>query len=157
LLTATRSGEVRLAVWDEFDLDSKLWSIPAERMKSNRKHEVPLSEPALRLLKWLPKFEGATYVFPGPRGGPMSDMSLTAVMRRMNVKAVPHGLRSTFKDWARSATRYADEVSELQLAHVNNDSTRAAYARDGLLPKRALLMRDWAKFCGKCKTPRGDK
>jgi len=157
ILTAARSGEVRLATWGEFDLDAKLWTVPAARMKAGKAHTVPLSAPALALLKALPTFAGSPYVFTAPRGGPLSDMSISAVMRRMSVDAVPHGFRSSFKDWCRSSTKYPDEVSELALAHVNNDSTRAAYARDGLLPKRALLMRDWAKFCGKCETPRGDK
>src|SRR5690606_41646868 len=109
---------------------------------------VPRSEPAVALLKALPRFEGSPYVFPAPKGGPLSDMSLSAVCRRMEVDAVPHGFRSTAKDWARSSTSYPDEVSELALAHVSTDATRAAYARDELLPKRSKLMRDWARFCG---------
>lgn len=147
ILTAARSGEVRLATWDEIDLDAKLWTVPAERMKAGKQHRVPLSDAAVRLLKALPRMEGCPYVFPAPRGGALSDMSLSAVTRRMSVQAVPHGFRSSFKDWARSTTAYADEVSELALAHVNSDATRAAYARDELLPKRTRLMRDWAKFC----------
>ncbi len=147
ILTAARSGEVRLATWDEIDTASKVWTVPGERMKAGKPHRVPLSEPALRLLNNLPLQEGSDYVFQAPRGGPLSDMSLSAVCRRMEVDAVPHGFRSTFKDWCRSATSYADEVSELTLAHVNSDATRAAYARDELLPKRMRLMRAWAKFC----------
>ena len=147
ILTAGRSGEVRFATWDEIDLDEKLWTIPADRMKAGKKHKVPLSSDAIKLLKALPKLDDSPQVFTAPRGGILSDMSISAVMRRMKVGAVPHGFRSSFKDWARSNTSYADEVSELALAHVNNDSTRAAYARDELLPKRIRLMRDWAKFC----------
>lgn len=146
ILTAARSGEVRLATWDEIDLEAKLWTIPGERMKAGKVHRVPLSEPAVKLLKGLPRFEGSPYVFPAVRGGPLSDMSISAARRRMKVEAVPHGFRSSFKDWARSSTAYPDEVSELALAHVNSDATRAAYARDELLPKRTRLMRDWAKF-----------
>lgn len=146
IYTAARSGEVRFATWDEIDLDAKLWTIPAERMKAGRTHRVPLSEPAIELLKSLPRMEGSPYVFPAARGGALSDMTLSAVCRRMKVPAVPHGFRSSFKDWCRSSTSYADEVSELALAHVNDDKTRAAYARDELLPKRVRLMRDWAKF-----------
>jgi integrase len=148
ILTAARSGEVRLATWDEIDLDAKLWTVPAERMKARKIHRVPLSEPALKLLEALPEFEGSPYVFPAVRGGALSDMTISAVCRRMGVVAVPHGFRSSFKDWCRSATSYADEVSELALAHISNDATRAAYARDELLPKRTRLMRDWAKYCG---------
>jgi integrase len=151
ILTAARSGEVRLATWGEIDLDAKLWTIPAERMKAGRHHAVPLSDPAVKLLKALPRFDGSPYVFPAARGGALSDMSISAVCRRMEVDAVPHGFRSTFKDWARSSTSYADEVSELALAHVSTDATRAAYARDELLPKRTRLMGDWAKYLSKPK------
>lgn len=147
ILTAARSGEVRLATWDEIDLDLKLWTVPADRMKAGKAHRVPLSEPAMQLLENLPRFKGSPYVFTSPRGGLMSDMSISSVCRRMKVNAVPHGFRSTFKDWARSSMSYADEVSELALAHVSSDSTRAAYARDELLPKRTRLLRDWAIYC----------
>lgn len=147
ILTAARSGEVRLATWDEIDVAAKLWTIPGERMKAGRAHKVPLSDRAVEILEELPRFEGSPYVFPAVRGGALSDMTLSAVTRRMSVDAVPHGFRSSFKDWARSSTAYPDEVSELALAHVASDATRAAYARDELLPKRVRLMRDWAKFC----------
>ncbi|MCH7982030.1 MAG: integrase arm-type DNA-binding domain-containing protein [Proteobacteria bacterium] len=148
ILTAARSGEVRYATWNEIDLDAKLWTVPAERMKAARIHRVPLPGPAIQLLNALPRFEGSPNVFPAVRGGSLSDAALSAVTRRMNVDAVPHGFRSTFKDWCRNSTGYADEVSELALAHVSGDATRAAYARDELLQKRARLMRAWAKFCG---------
>ena len=147
ILTAARSGEVRLAVWSEIDIDREVWTIPKSRMKAGREHRVPLSGPALNLLRELPRFAGSPYVFTSPRGGPLSDMALSTVCRRMQVNAVPHGFRSTFKDWARSSTAYSDEVSELALAHVSSDATRAAYARDELMTKRARLMSDWAKFC----------
>ncbi|MCH9004945.1 MAG: integrase arm-type DNA-binding domain-containing protein [Proteobacteria bacterium] len=147
ILTAARSGEVRLATWDEIDFDLKLWTISGERMKVGKPHRVPLSEPSLRILEGLPRFQGSKYLFTSPRGGSLSDMSISSVCRRMKIDAVPHGFRSSFKDWCRSSTAYADEVSELALAHVNSDSTRSAYARDELIPKRARLMADWAKFC----------
>jgi integrase len=147
ILTAARSGEVRGMTWDEVDLDAGVWTVPADRIKAGKKHRVPLSDQAIYLLKHIPKATGTNLVFWGPRGGLMSDMSLTAVLRRMGVDVTVHGFRSSFKDWARSRTRYPDEVSELALAHVNNDATRAAYARDELLPQRTRLMRDWAKFC----------
>ena len=148
ILTAARSGEVRLATWDEIDFDAKLWSVPGDRMKTSKPHKVPLSGHAIKLLKALPQQVGSDYIFAAQRGGPLSDMALSALTRRMKVDAVPHGFRSTFKDWARSSTSYPDEVSELALAHVNSDATRAAYARGELLPKRTRLMRDWAKYCG---------
>lgn len=153
ILTAARSGEVRLAEWSEIDLKAKLWTVPAERMKAGKAHRVPLSDPALELLEKVPRLAGSEYVFTAPSGGPFSDMALAEVLRRMKVDAVPHGFRSTFKDWARSSTAYADEVSELALAHVSTDQTRAAYARDELLPKRVRLMADWAAFCAAVLEP----
>jgi len=149
ILTATRSGEVRGATWPEIDLPGKLWTIPAERMKAGKPHRVPLSADALALLKALPRVEGSPYVFAAPRGGQLSDMTLSKVLRTMQADAVPHGFRSSFKDWARNSTRYPDEVSELALAHVNNDATRAAYARDELLPQRTKLMTEWARYLHK--------
>lgn len=148
VLTASRSSEVRGATWDEIDLPSKTWTIPGDRMKAGKPHVVPLSGPAIKVIKTMPEIDNCPYVFASARGGKLSDMALSQLTRRMKVNAVPHGFRSTFKDWARSSTSYADEVSELALAHVSTDATRAAYARDGLLPKRTRLMRDWAKFCG---------
>jgi integrase len=148
ILTASRSGEVRLAEWREIDLKAKVWTVPATRMEAGKEHRVPLSDPTIKLLEKLPRMTGSDYVFTAPSGAAFSDMALAEVLRRMKVNAVPHGFRSTFKDWARSSTAYPDEVSELALAHVSSDATRAAYARDELLPKRVLLMRDWAKFCG---------
>lgn len=147
ILTAARSGEVRGAAWDEIDLRAKLWTVPAERMKAGKKHRVPLSGRAIKLLKSLPRIEGCNFVFASPRGKMLSDMSISAVCRRMGVDVVPHGFRSSFKDWARNCTRCEDEVTELALAHVSSDQTRAAYARDELLPKREQLMREWAKYC----------
>lgn len=146
ILTAARSGEVREATWAEIDLDTKLWTVPGERIKSGRRHQVPLSDDAITILQEVPRFEGSRFVFPAPRGGALSDMSLSAVTRRMGVNAVPHGFRSSFKDWARNRSAYADEVSELALAHVSSDATRAAYARDELLPQRARMMADWSHF-----------
>lgn len=147
ILTAARSGEVRFATWDEFDLGAKLWTIPAGRMKAEKAHRVPLSDPAIALLKSRPRHVGTEFVFSAKQGKPVSDNTLSKVLRDMGVDAVPHGFRSTFKDWARTSTAFADEVSELALAHVNSDATRAAYARDELLPKRKALMAVWAKYC----------
>lgn len=150
VLTAARSGEVRLATWSEIDLDAKTWTIPAERMKAKKLHRVPLSAEAVKLLKALPRVVGSPFIFPAPRSGALSDMSLTAVLKRMELgDLTQHGFRSTFKDWARSVkgTAYAEEVSELALAHVNTDATRAAYARDELMPQRANLMKEWAAYC----------
>lgn len=146
VLTAARSGEVRHATWSEIDYEEAVWTVPAERMKAGKEHKVPLSDPAIALLKALPRLKDSEYIFPAVRGGPLSDTSLLAVNKRMEVEAVPHGFRSSFKDWARRSTSYPDEVSELALAHVNSDATRAAYARDELLPQRRRLMGDWAQY-----------
>ncbi len=146
ILTACRSGEVRGAAWPEIDLQSRLWRIPADRMKSGKEHQIPLSTAAIGLLKTIPRLDGSELLFRSTGAGKISDMTLTAVLRRMDVDATVHGFRSSFKDWCRNCTKYPDEVSELQLAHVNNDATRAAYARDELLPQRARLMQQWCQF-----------
>lgn len=152
ILTAARSGEVRLAEWSEVDLKARKWVVPAARMKANKIHTVPLSDAAIELLKALPRSEDTNYLFPGTKGQPLSDMSISAVTKRIGADCVPHGFRSSFKDWARESTKYADEVSELALAHVNSDATRAAYARSELIDKRRLLMADWERFCRSGKT-----
>jgi len=146
ILTAARSGETRFAKWSEIDIEARVWTVPGERMKNGKAHRVPLTDDALDLLKRVPREHQSDLIFTAPRGGVLSDASILAVCKRMEVDATPHGFRSSFKDWARSCTRYPDEVSELALAHVNNDATRAAYARDELLPQRARLMDDWARF-----------
>jgi integrase len=147
VLTAARSGEVRGMRWGEVDFDARMWTVPAERIKSGKRHRVPLSDDALRLLEAVPRALGTDLVFWSVRNRALSDNALTKVLKRMGVGVTAHGFRSTFKDWARTHTAYADEVSELALAHVSNDATRAAYARDELMPQRERLMRDWARWC----------
>lgn len=150
ILTAARSGEVRGATWDEIDLHNKTWTVSAERMKASKSHTVPLSDSAYTLLKNMPRIVGNSLIFPAPKGGIMSDQAFKALFDRMQIENITtHGFRSTFKDWARSCkgTEFSDEVSELALAHVNNDQTRAAYARDQLLPQRMQLMQQWAIYC----------
>jgi integrase len=149
ILTAARSGEVRGMTWGEFEAAAKLWTVAGDRMKAGKTHRVPLTAAALAVVKAQPRMKSSPYVFAAARGGQLSDMSLSAICRRMGVAAVPHGFRSSFKDWARNCTSYPDEVSELCLAHVASDATRAAYARDGLLAKRARLLAEWAEFCAK--------
>jgi len=155
VLTAARSGEVRLATWDEIDLEAALWTIPGTRMKAGKTHRVPLSGAAVKLLKSLPRFEGSPYVFPAARGGALSDMSISAVTRRMEVDAVPHGFRSSFRDWAAEQTAYANHVVEMSLAHAIGDKVEAAYRRGDLLEKRKRLMADWAKFCDTLPSAKG--
>lgn len=147
ILTATRSGEVRGARWAEIDLDAGHWTIPAGRMKAGREHRIPLSERVVAVLKGLPRVDGAERVFPAPRGGELSDMSLTAVTRRMGIAAVPHGFRSTFRDWAAERTHYPGEMAEMALAHAIADKVEAAYRRGDLFEKRRRMMEDWARFC----------
>lgn len=147
ILTAARSGEVRGATWAEIDLQGRLWTIPAERMKGGREHLVPLSDTAVALLAALPRAAESNVVFWNQSGRPLSDAMLSVLCRRMGVDAVPHGFRSSFKDWSRCSSAYPDEVSELCLAHVSSDVTRSAYARDGLLAQRAQLLEQWGRFC----------
>jgi len=149
ILTACRSGEVRGATWDEIDLEAGEWDIPDDRMKAAKAHRVPLSDAALSLLNALPRISGNKLVFAAPRGGQLSDMTLTAVLRRMAVDVVPHGFRSSFREWAGEATAYPREVIEHALAHQLADKAEAAYQRGSLFPKRVSLMQDWADFCDK--------
>jgi integrase len=143
---------VRGATWAEIDTDEKVWVVPAARMKAAKEHRVPLSAEALALLKGLTKMPGTDLVFPAPRGGQLSDMTLAAVLRRMDVPAVPHGFRSTFRDWASERTNYPRDVAEMALAHAIGDKVEAAYRRGDLFEKRRLMMADWAKFLAKPET-----
>ncbi len=146
VLTAARSGEARGAAWAEMDLANALWTVPAERMKSGREHRVPLAKPAIRLLHEMPGAkEKSGLVFPGV-DGPLSDMTLTAVLRRMNVKATVHGFRSTFRDWISENTAHGTEVAEMALSHAVGDKVEAAYRRGDLFEKRVALMTVWAEF-----------
>jgi integrase len=147
ILTAARSGEARGMVWSEVNLDSEMWSVPSTRMKAGREHRVALSSQAVSLLKSLGPGKGDELVFPGKRG-PLSDMSLTAVMRRMQVAATVHGFRSTFRDWVSERTDYPSEVAEMALAHAVGDKVEAAYRRGDLLARRKPMMEDWARFLG---------
>ncbi|MND47920.1 Prophage CP4-57 integrase [compost metagenome] len=147
ILTAGRSGEVRGMSWSEVDMVEGIWTIPASRMKAGREHRVPLSKAALTLLKAAPKMGGTDLVFPGQRGGALSDMTLSAVLKRMKVAAVPHGFRSTFRDWAAERTAYPAEVAEMALAHSVGNKVEAAYRRGDLMEKRRRLAEDWARFC----------
>ena len=147
ILTAARSGDVRGAVWPEIDLSAAVWIVPAERMKAGKEHRVPLSEQAVMLLRSLPRIEGNDLVFPAPRGGQLSDMTLTAVMRRMAVDAVPHGFRSTFRDWCSERTNYPRDLAEQALAHSLESKVEAAYRRGDALEKRRAMMAAWAAHC----------
>lgn len=153
ILTAARSGEVRGATWAEIDLDEAVWTVPGERMKVGKEHRVPLSPAAVTLLKALPRVEGVDLVFPAPRGGQLSDMTLTAVLRRMELPVTVHGMRSTFRDWAAEHTEYPREVAEMALAHSISNAVEAAYRRGDLFEKRRNLMADWSAFCAQVLKP----
>jgi integrase len=147
ILTWTRSGEARGALWEEVDFQACQWVVPGSRMKAGKDHIVPLSDAALALLEAMPRT--GEYVFEGSRPGrQISDMSMTMVLRRMKRDAITvHGFRSTAKDWASETTSHADIVSEMALAHTIPDKVQKAYRRGDLLQKRRRLMTDWAKYC----------
>jgi integrase len=144
ILTAARSGEVRGATRSEIDMAARVWTVPATRMKAGREHRVPLSATAWALLPDPLPAEAGALLFPAPRGGPLSDMALTALMRRMKAAAVPHGFRSTFRDWCAECTDFPREVAEMALAHAIGDKVEAAYRRGDLFDKRRKLMEMWA-------------
>lgn len=150
ILTAVRSGEVRGSRWKEIDLKSRIWTIPAERMKASQEHRVPLSDSAVKLLHENETSHPEALLFPGTKGQPLSDMSLLAVLKRMRVNAVPHGFRSTFRDWAGEMTSFPRELAEQALAHTLDNKVEAAYRRGDAIEKRRMMMEEWATFC----TPR---
>lgn len=162
-LTAARSGEIRGATWKELDLDRQLWTIPAARMKAKREHRVPLSEMAVDLLATAPRFPDCGFVFPSRKSGKLSDMTLSAVMKRIHAKevqqgrsgyldiksgrpAVPHGLRSTFRDWVAEQTAYPSEVAEVALAHRIGTKVQQAYQRADMIEHRRAMMEEWSRF-----------
>lgn len=148
ILTAARTGEVIGARWDEMDLARAVWTVPAERMKAAREHAVPLSERALKVLTNLRELSTCdTVVFPAPRGGPMSNMAMLQLLKRMGRSDITvHGFRSTFRDWAGDCTAYPREVAEGCLAHTVQ-GVEAAYRRSDALEKRRRLLGEWARFC----------
>lgn len=162
-LTASRSQEVRGARWEEIDLDAALWIVPAARMKMDREHRVPLSADAVALLSALPRLMGSPLVFPAARGGELSDMTLSAAMRRLHAAklaedgvgyvdrvskrpAVPHGLRSTFRDWVAERTHFPGDMAEVALAHKVGSAVEAAYRRGDMIEKRRVMMDAWSGF-----------
>lgn len=163
-LTAARSGEVRGATWDEIDLKAKTWTIPAARMKADREHRVPLPDVAVALLEALPRMVDNPLIFPAVRGGVLSDMTLSKTMRRLHDAevaegrkgwldarsgrpAVPHGLRSTFRDWA-AETGQPRDMAEIALAHSVGSEVERAYRRSDMVERRRVMMADWAAMLG---------
>ncbi|MFC0342066.1 tyrosine-type recombinase/integrase [Paracoccus niistensis] len=162
-LTATRSQEVRGARWDEIDLEAALWIIPAARMKMEREHRVPLTPDTVALLQALPRFADNPLVFPAARGGELSDMTLSAAMKRLHQAdvdagaagfvdrvskrpAVPHGLRSTFRDWVAERTHYPGDMAEVALAHRVASAVEASYRRGDMVEKPRAMMAAWADY-----------
>lgn len=155
ILTAARTGEVLGAQWTEIDLEGRTWTVPAARMKAKREHRVPLSEAAIAVLQRVPRINGNPYIFPGARAGrPLSNMALLQCMRGLGYgvggergDAVPHGFRSSFRDWAEETTGHPHSVVEMALAHTISSKVEAAYRRGNLFAKRRALMDDWADWC----------
>ncbi len=148
ILTATRTNEVISARWTEINLAEGTWTIPSERMKAGKEHEVPLSDRALAILAALPREDGNPYLFVGARqGAPLSNMAMLELMRGMRNGFVPHGFRSTFRDWCAEQTAYPRDVIEHALAHGLKDKTEAAYFRTTLFDKRRQLMAAWGSYC----------
>ena len=145
VLTATRTGEVTLATWQEINLNDKVWIIPAARMKAGREHRVPLSDAAMAVLERV-KGKNATWVFPGLiHDEPLSNMAMLMLLKGMGHTETVHGFRSTFTDWASECTSFPGEVIKMAKAHAIEDKTEAAYRRGDLFEKRKKLMDAWAK------------
>jgi integrase len=149
ILTAARSGEILGMRWPEIELDKKIWTVPADRMKAGREHRVPLSSRAITILRQLERMKAGEFVFPGhARGKPLSNMAMEMVLRRMKIdNATVHGFRSSFRDWAGNVSNFPREVTETALAHVIGDKAEQAYRRSDALEKRRKLMEAWTSFC----------
>jgi integrase len=156
ILTAGRTNEVLGARWDEFDLDDRVWTVPADRMKSAKQHRVPLSAPAMALLKQMAAARVSDFVFPGRADGkPLFSLTLLKFLGRIGRgDLTTHGFRSTFRDWAAERSDFPAEVAEMALAHVVGDKVEAAYRRGDLFEKRRQIMEAWAKFCSSSGTLR---
>ena len=148
VLTAARSGEAREARWTEIDTTYRVWTVPATRMKAKREHRVPLCGRAAEILDAARTLgDGdSPLVFPTEGGKPLDDRRFRRLLQRHRVAAVPHGFRSSFRDWAAEETDHPREVIEAALAHVVANRVEAAYARSDLFERRRLLMDDWAAY-----------
>jgi integrase len=156
ILTAARSGEVLGARWDEIDLEGKVWTVLAHRMKAGKEHRVPLSDRVMAILNELQQARVSDFVFPGFKHGlPLSRMALEGVLRRADVDVTTHGFRSSFRDWAGDSTAFARDVVEAALAHAIENMTEAAYRRSDALEKHRALMAAWAAHCDEEKEARG--
>jgi integrase len=148
ILTAARTSETIGARWPEFDLATRVWAVPAERMKAKREHRVPLSDRIVAILSALPHHRGNPFVFLGATAAkPLSNMAMLELLRGIRPGYVPHGFRSTFRDWAAERTNFQNHVVETALAHVISDKVEAAYRRGDLFDKRRKLMDAWSTYC----------
>lgn len=147
ILTATRTSEALGATWGEIDLDNATWTIPGSRMKAHKAHRVPLSPRAIELLMPLNAL-GHDFLFPADKGGRLSTMAMSMLLRRMKLDCTVHGFRSSFRDWAAERTDFAHELCEMALAHAISNKSEAAYRRGDMLERRRPLMVDWASHCG---------
>lgn len=150
VLTAARTGEVVAAQWDEIDLQKKVWTVPANRMKAAREHRVPLSDPAIVILERMLEVRASDFVFASKSGEKgLSNMAMTMALRREKAEgATVHGFRSSFRDWVGNETSFSREVAEAALAHVVGDKAEQAYRRSDALEKRRALMSAWANYLG---------
>jgi len=155
ILTAARTGEVIGAKWAEVDLDKAIWTVPASRMKAGKEHRVPLSPRAIEILKSTQGLR-TEWLFPATKGGSMSGMAMSMLLRRMKVDVTVHGFRSSFRDWSAECTGYAHEVAEMALAHTIENKVERAYRRGDLFDKRRRLMDDWAAYCAMPATAVGN-
>ena len=146
-LTATRSGETREATWDEIDIEATTWIIPASRMKAKLEHRIPLSDRSKTILQDALEYrDDSGLIFPSTRGKPLSDNTLSKLLRELNIPGTPHGMRSAFRDWAAEKTAYSSEIAEHALAHIEGSATERAYRRTDFFDLRRQLMQDWADF-----------
>ena len=155
LLTAARAGMVRFAVWDEFDLEAAIWSLPAERMKTRQAFDIPLSPDAIELLQTIPRIEGSPYLFPGNgKTGVIPKEAMRLFLHRMGHTSITnHGFRASFRTWASDRPNYNREVCEISLAHDERDQTEGAYSRSDFFEKRRELVNTWSQFI---TTPQAD-
>ena len=152
ILNAARSGEVLGATWNEMDLEARVWTIPAERMKAGRRHRVPLTDRGIEILRAMSQVRTSDFVFAGMKAGrPLSGMALEMVLRRMKADVTVHGFRSAFRDWAGESTACPREIAEAALAHLVGDEVERAYRRGDALEKRRSLMDAWEAFCASSK------
>jgi integrase len=151
ILTGARSGEVIGATWGEIDLEAKIWTVPASRMKAGREHRVPLSPAAVAVLRQMQAIRQSDFVFPGVGGGRLGINALHGLLKTMGRReeASVHGFRSTFRDWAAERTSFPRELAELALSHSVGSDVEQAYRRSDMFDKRRKLMDAWAEFCGK--------